>query len=239
MRVLLLSFAAVLAAQLQAQSPGRKLFEAQCALCHGQNGGGGRGPTLLTPKLNRAPDAASLERVIANGIDPEMPGAWQLSPNEVKQLATYVLSLGKVAQEIVPGNAEHGRAVYARQGCPSCHLIDGSGSGYGPELSAIGARRNAAHLRQSIAEPAAALADGFLMMEATPVAGTPVTGIRLGEDPFTVQLASATGKLFSFRKAELRQLKPLPGRTPMPAYKLTAGDLQDLVAYLAARKGKP
>jgi putative heme-binding domain-containing protein len=157
----------------------------------------------------------------------------------VKQLATYVLSLGKVAQELVPGNIEHGREMYAKQSCATCHMIDGAGSGYGPELSAIGARRNAAHLRQSIAEPAAALADGFLMVQATPTTGAAVTGIRLGEDPFTIQLANASGQLLSYRKSELRKLTPLPGRTPMPAYKLTESDLQDLVAYLAARKGKP
>jgi cytochrome c oxidase cbb3-type subunit III len=225
---------------LLAQPPGRRLYEAQCALCHGQNGGGGRGPSLLQPKLAKAPDLAALERVIAEGLPPEMPGAWQLSPNEVKLLAAYVRSLGRVAQELVPGNVARGQEVYAKHACANCHIIDGAGSGFGPELTSIGARRNAAHLRQSITDPAAILADGFLMVEALPMAGSSVTGIRLGEDPFTIQLADAGGRLHSFRKATLRKLTPLPKRTPMPAYdKLSEDDLQNLVAYLAGRKGKP
>ena len=230
----------LLAAALAAQPPGRRLFEAQCALCHGQNGGGGRGPSLLKPTLDKAPDAPALERVIGEGLPPEMPGAWQLSPNEVKQLAAYVRSLGSVTQELVPGNVPRGRDVYTAQGCAGCHIVDGQGSGFGPELSSIGARRNAAHLRQSLVEPAAVLADGFLMVEATPLSGAMVTGIRLAEDPFTIQIADAAGRLHSYRKAALRKLTPQPKRTPMPAYhKLPDADLQDLVAYLASRKGKP
>jgi mono/diheme cytochrome c family protein len=52
--------AAALAVHVLAQAPdaavGRKIFESQCALCHGQTGGGGRGPALNRPKLDRAPD---------------------------------------------------------------------------------------------------------------------------------------------------------------------------------------
>ena len=50
---------------------GRKIFESQCALCHGQNGGGGRGPNLNRPKLIKAPDDEALRGVISNGIPPE------------------------------------------------------------------------------------------------------------------------------------------------------------------------
>jgi mono/diheme cytochrome c family protein len=47
---------------------GRKIFESQCALCHGQTGGGGRGPSLNRPQLNPAPDDEALRRVISDGI---------------------------------------------------------------------------------------------------------------------------------------------------------------------------
>lgn len=219
-------------------APGRRLFEAQCALCHGQNGGGGRGPTLLKPVLAKAPDDAALDRIIANGIPPEMPGAWQLSPNELKQVTAYVRSLGKIAPEIVPGSVEKGREIYAKNGCAGCHIIQGEGSGYGPELTNIGARRNAAHLRQSLVEPAAVLPDGFLMLAVTPLAGAKMTGMRLGEDPFTLQLKDGAGRLHSFRKSALRSMEKRTKSSPMPAYgKLAENDLQDLIAYLASLKG--
>ena len=84
-------FAVLLSTVLAAQQPaGPRIFQAQCALCHGQNGGGGKGPSLLKPKLNRAPDQAALEKLIENGIEPEMPGAWTLSPKELNQVAEYI-----------------------------------------------------------------------------------------------------------------------------------------------------
>jgi putative heme-binding domain-containing protein len=211
--------------------PGRRLFEAQCALCHGVSGGGGRGPSLQKPKLGKAPDDAALERVIAEGIGTEMPGAWQLSPNEVKQLAVYVRSLGNIPPEQVPGDGARGRQVYARNGCAQCHMIGGEGSGLGPELTNIGLRRNAAHLRESIVTPAAQLPEGFLMVRVDGV-----TGVRVAEDPFTIQVQDASGRYHSFRKSAA--IERLPKRSPMPAYaRLSAADLQDLVAYLAQRKG--
>lgn len=221
---------------LLAQS-GQRLFEAQCALCHGQTGGGGRGPSLLRPVLAKAPDDAALEKVIAEGIQPEMPGAWQLSPKEVKAVASYVRSIGRVTRQFVPGDREHGRELYVKNGCGGCHIVLGEGSGFGSELSNIGARRNADHLRRAIIEPETDLPEGFLMFVVTPKTGAKVTGIRVGEDPFSVQLIDAGGRFHSFRKAEVTQLDRQAKRSPMPAYKLSGGDLQDLVAYLASLTG--
>src|SRR5262245_20290795 len=72
---------------------GRKIFESQCALCHGQTGTGGRGPALNCPILPKAPDDETLRKVISGGIPPEMPGAWQLHEREVAGVAAYVRSL--------------------------------------------------------------------------------------------------------------------------------------------------
>ena len=227
----------VLTLLLPAQD-GKRLFEAQCALCHGQDGGGGRGPTLLKPKLGKAPNNEALEKVIADGIPPEMPGSWQLNPKEVKAVATFVRSLGSIPPEIVSGDPDLGRDVYNKSGCASCHIISGTGSGFGPELTSLGSRRNAAHLRAAITNPEATLPEGFLLYQATPLQGPAIRGIRLAEDPFTIQLSDPSGRLHSFRRSSLKSLTPLPNQSPMPAYtKLSATDLDNLVAYLASLKG--
>src|SRR5215472_3823903 len=96
---------------------GRRIFESQCALCHGQTGTGGRGPSLNRPKLEKAPDDDALRKAISAGIPPEMPGAWQLNPREVASVALYVRSLGKVAPEVLPGDAARGARVYEAKGC--------------------------------------------------------------------------------------------------------------------------
>src|ERR1041385_4079751 len=115
---------------------GRKIFEAQCALCHGQTGGGGRGPALNRPKLARAPDEAALRELIVNGYG-DMPGAWQLHPDEVKNVAEYVQSLGALPQEAIAGDARRGATVFGSSGCKACHIVDGEGGSLGPELSAV------------------------------------------------------------------------------------------------------
>jgi cytochrome c oxidase cbb3-type subunit 3 len=219
---------------------GRKIFESQCALCHGQTGGGGRGPALNRPKLDKAPDDEALRKVISEGLR-DMPGAWQLHPDEVAGIAAYVRSLGALPQENVPGDSARGSRIFGTSGCAECHMVAGRGEGLGPELTSIGARRSAVFLRQSVLKPAATLPNGFLYVSAVPVSGAAVRGIRVNEDSFTIQLRDAGGSYFSFRKSELKELRRLEGETPMPSYEgqITGPALDDLVAYLAGLKGKP
>jgi cytochrome c oxidase cbb3-type subunit III len=219
---------------------GKKIFESQCALCHGQTGTGGRGPSLNRPKLGRAPDDEALWKVISSGIEPEMPGAWQLNVREVYSVAQYVRSLGAIPPEVLPGNPSAGERVFQSKGCAGCHMVAGKGAGYGPELTDIGTRRNGAHLRQAILRPATLLPEDFLYLTAVTQAGATVRGIRVNEDSFNIQIKDARGQFHSFAKSDLKELKRLPNETPMPSYEasLSAPELDDLVAYLAGLKGK-
>lgn len=220
---------------------GKKIFESQCALCHGQTGTGGRGPGLNRPKLIKAPDDDALRKVISDGIDPEMPGAWQLSKREVASVAVYVRSLGTVPPERLAGDVARGARIYESKGCPGCHIAGGRGQGIGPELSDIGARRNGAYLRKTLLKPADSLPEDFLYVAAVTSAGETVHGIRVNEDSFTIQLKDARGRFHSFRKAELKELRRLKQETPMPSFErsLSAAELDDIVAYLASLRGKP
>jgi putative heme-binding domain-containing protein len=218
---------------------GRRIFEAQCALCHGQFGGGGRGPSLARPTLKHAAGDKALREVIANGLPgTEMPASWQISPAEVADVAAYVRSLGAQPAEALPGDAARGRQLYAAQACGTCHIVAGEGSGYGPELTAVGARRSAAYLRDAVVKPAAAAPEGFLMVEVVTASGRRVRGVRVNEDSFTLQLKDLEQKFHTFRKSALRKITRLPSETPMPAYdKLSPAELDDLVAYLASLRG--
>jgi len=227
-------------AQAPDPSVGKKIFESQCALCHAQTGTGGRGPSLQRPKLAHAPDDEALWKVIGEGIPPEMPGAWQLSPREVYSVAAYVRSLGAIPPESLPGDPSQGERVFQSKGCVGCHMIDGKGDGFGPELTDIGAKRNGAHLRQAILRPATLLPEGFLYLSVVTRAGATVKGIRVNEDSFNIQVKDARGQFHSFAKSDLKELKRLRNETPMPSYEgsLKPAELDNLVAYLASLKGK-
>jgi len=219
---------------------GRAIFQSRCALCHGLNGGGGRGPDLRRPKLTHAGDEA-LKLVISSGISPGMPAAWYLSPEELGNIAAFVLSLGSVPHEKLAGDFQRGKLIYVRSNCAACHILDGDGTSIGPDLTAIGTRRAAAQIRATLIDPSKTLQEGFLLIEAVTATGKTIRGIRLNEDTFTIQIKDLQGKIYSFRKPELAQLKKLRNETIMPSFgaTLSASQLDDLVAYLASPRGNP
>ena len=121
---------------------GKKLFQGMCVTCHGFEGAGGDAPSLNRPKLDRAPDDAALRAVIADGLpDRGMPHVRRLTSNELRQLVSYVRSLGRTASLPLSANTQKGEAIYKGLGCASCHIINGQGGSLGPELTSIGRLR--------------------------------------------------------------------------------------------------
>lgn len=219
---------------------GKRIFAAQCAWCHGTDGVGGSGPSLQRSALRHAKQDADLVTIVRNGIaGTEMPGfQWSLTETMAWRTAAYVRSLGRIPRESIRGDVQRGAAIYERQGCQACHVIGGRGTTLGPELTNIGALRGAAYLREAIVKPEAARPSGYLVVRALTRAGTEVRGIRLDEDVFWIHLRDSAGSLHVLEKKQLVQLdRDLTG-TLMPSYAslLTAGELDDLVAYLASRQ---
>jgi len=219
---------------------GEKLYEGHCALCHGTKGGGGRGPMLTQSKLRRAPDDAGLVKVIEEGIrGTEMPGAWALSPKEMRQTAAYVRALGRAGAGPVPGDPTRGAEIYRGKGaCATCHSIKSAGGIAGPDLAGVGARRSAAYLRESLVDPEAATPEGYTLMKVATKAGGSVTGVRANEDSFSIQVRDDAGRTHSFWKHELAGIENQRGKSTMPSYRgqLSEAELTDLVAYLASLK---
>ena len=219
---------------------GKRIYVAQCALCHGIEGVGGRGPSLNLPSLRRASDTAAIARIIQNGIPgTDMPGFWNLSENEARLVAEYVRTLGRREEVKLAGDPAKGKAVFEAQGCTACHIVRGQGGNLGPVLTEVGAARGAAHLREAIVDPGAKVPENWLAIVATTHDGKTVRGVRVNEDSFTIQLRDARGRFHSFRKAKLKELKKESGVSTMPSYKtLPTAELDDLVAYLASLRGE-
>ncbi len=221
---------------------GKRLYVGHCAPCHGIEGVGGRGPGLNQPTMRHVTDEQSLFRVIKSGIPGgEMPGAWQMSDREIGQVAGYVRSLGRTAVTKLPGDSAKGKATYETNGgCAVCHIVRGEGVSLGPDLTAVGARRSPAYLREALIDPGTAAPDGYLVVSVTTHDGSKVRGVRANEDSFTIQLRDANNRFHSFRKQEITDLKKEVGTSTMPSYKttLTDAEIDDLVAYLASLRGE-
>ena len=234
---------------------GRDHYLANCARCHGVNGGGGEGPPLARAVLDRAPTDAALVRIIGEGIDGTAMGpTWWLSSDDREDLAAFVRSLGPSGVEEtarLPGDPAAGRTVYEEAGCGGCHTVRGFGTARGPDLTAVGRRRGAAYLRQAILEPAAALPRGmtamptdfvdYLVVRVVEEDGTELRGMRMNEDTYTIQIKDARGVIHSYYKPELRSLEREFDRSLMQSYadRLSDEAVEDLVAYLATLKGRP
>jgi len=220
---------------------GQQLFLGQCARCHGPKGEGGRGAVLAQPRLRHAPDDEALFLVIRDGIaGTEMPAGFAVDTRETWQLAAYVRSLGRVASETVSGDPQRGQELYQTKGhCSQCHIVNGQGGSLGPELTEIGSRRSAAHLRAAVLDPASTLPDGFLQVRLVTREGTSILGVRRNEDTFSIQVMDLNGGLHSFLKDDLKELQRDAGKSPMPSFRevLSAPEIDDLVAYLVSLRG--
>lgn len=219
---------------------GRRIFDAQCAWCHGAFGAGGAGPGLQRATLKHAPDDRTLVQVVRNGIPgTEMPAfALSLTETTAWQTAAYVRSLGRTKPAAIPGDPQRGAALYGSAACATCHVVSGRGASLGPELTTIGALRGPSHLRESLVKPEAAHPPGYLVVRAVTQAGEETRGVRLNEDVFWVHIRDAGGTLHTLEKAKLARLERELTGTLMPSYeRLSASELDDLVAYLAALRG--
>jgi cytochrome c oxidase cbb3-type subunit III len=219
---------------------GKRLYVAQCSLCHGIEGVGGRGPSLNLPTLRRGTSTVSMMFIIKNGIPgTEMPAIWNLSDSEARLIAEYVRTLGQREEVKLTGDPTKGKAVFESQGCAVCHIVRGQGGSKGPVLTEIGNIRGAAHLREAIVDPGANVLESWLVVAATTGDGKTTRGVRVNEDSFTIQLRDTGNRFYSFRKADLKELKKETGISNMPSYKtLAAAELDDLVAYLASLRGE-
>lgn len=222
---------------------GKKLYLGSCTYCHGPTGDGGKGADLSRRDLVRAKTDADLVRVIEVGLPgTEMPSAWHMTRREVTQVAAFVRSLAKVEQQAVSGDPARGKQVYAKQKCAGCHTLKGgdvfTGGYMGPDLSIIGAKRSAAHLRESLVNPAATLPEDFVPFKVTLKSGKRLEGRRVHEDTFAVVVRDFAGNNHALLKSDVQTAVRDTKTSPMPSYKdkLSAAELDDLVAFLVSLK---
>ncbi|HYI94308.1 MAG TPA: c-type cytochrome [Bryobacteraceae bacterium] len=218
---------------------GKKLYAGRCAGCHGPSGDGGKGTNLATPVLPRGRSDLALYRVIRYGLpETEMP-AHNMTQREIWQMAAYVRTLGK-AGEGARGDIRKGEELVRSKGsCLQCHVLNGEGGHLGPSLSDIGVRRSPAYLRKKLVDPGQDLAGNFSLVNLTTRDGRKMTGVRMNEDTWSIQVRDAKLNLHSFWKKDLAELQ-VEQRTLMPSYakQFDEKELTDVVAFLASTGGE-
>jgi cytochrome c oxidase cbb3-type subunit III len=219
---------------------GKKLYAGLCAGCHGPAGDGGKGTNLAAAVLPRAQNDLALYRIIRFGLpDTEMPGH-NRTAREIWQISAYVRSLGRIESERVPGTPARGAELVKGKGsCLQCHVVNGTGGHLGPPLDDIGRRRGATYLRTKLVDPAKELAGNFATVQLTTTTGQKLSGVRLNEDTWSIQVLDMSNKIHSLWKQDVSELK-VERKTMMPSYRdrLSPTELNDIVAYLSQLRGE-
>jgi cytochrome c oxidase cbb3-type subunit III len=221
---------------------GKQYFVGHCAQCHGPEGEGGRGINLTTGQYRHGGSDRELFQTIKRGIrGSEMPGS-RLSDEETWKIVAFVRRLSTAgAQEKASGDPEAGKRIYeSKGGCIPCHTVQRKGGSLGPDLSEVGLRRSLKFLRESLTDPGAHVNDEYRALTVTTQKGEEITGVRLNEDEYSVQLRDLSENLRSFFRSELKEVKR-ERRSLMPAYGsvLSVAEIDNLVAYLSTLRGKP
>ena len=162
------------------------------------------------------------------------------------QAVGYIRSLARIAAQPLAGDPEKGKLIFEKVECGKCHIVHRHGGSVGPDLTNIGARRGPDFLRKAILHPGQEMpldANGYtayLVVVAVTTDGRVVTGSRINEDTFTIQLRDDKNRFHSFRKHELEALRKTGG-SMMPGYEksLTPAEIDHLISYLASLRGKP
>ena len=256
----LFSFAALsygqnpLANDPKAAKAGEYEFRINCALCHGLGArGGGRGPDLTRGQKVHTHSDAEMFQVISNGIPgTAMPANGTngqgvgMTDEEIWQIIAYIRSVEVKAPAKPMGNAARGKELfYGDANCSLCHMVQGKGGRFGPELTEVGSSRTVASIIDSVRNPSRRLAWG--LTEATKefpqeyetitvvtADGKEIRGVALNEDNFSVQMMDTTEQIHLLEKDKLRSFKK-SRESMMPVFSpdvLSDKDLDDIVAYL-------
>jgi putative heme-binding domain-containing protein len=137
------------------------------------------------------------------------------------------------------GDAARGKAIFdGKGGCLQCHRVGDTGSRMGPDLSDVGSLRTANALEQSIVAPNDVILPQHRFVRLTMKDGTVISGRRLNEDTYSIEVIDAKERLVSVSRADVREYTLLQ-TSPMPSYqgKLSTPEIADLVAYLLSLKG--
>jgi putative heme-binding domain-containing protein len=220
---------------------GARVYNSQCAGCHGPNGDQISGIDLRRQQFRRASSDEDLARAISNGVPGTGMPPFALQPAELTGVIAFVRAgFDPTARPVRVGSAASGKTIVEGKGaCLSCHRINGSGSRVAPDLSDVGAARPVDALHRSLTDPSAGMMPINRPVRITTKDGRTITGRRLNEDTYTVQIIDDKERLHSLAKADLRSYV-VETKSTMPSYagKLTDAEIADVIAYLLTLRGQ-
>lgn len=222
----------------EAIQEGLRIYSQQCALCHGPQGDLVDGIDLRLGQFRNVQSDSDLAAVVSNGAAEGRMPAFDFDAGELSAITAYIRAgFNPDGVAVRVGNAVRGKALFEGKGeCSSCHRVNGVGAYTAPDLSDVGLRRTPANLQLNLVNPGEALLPINKPVRMVTRSEEVVTGRRLNEDTYSVQLIDSGGRLRSFLKQNLvsYSVSELPSKPPT---NLNADEVADVVAYLLSLRG--
>lgn len=213
------------------RAAGAKIYQSQCASCHGIDGKGGQGtPDFTTGQFRRASSDEGLFQIVAKGISGTTMPAFNLDGKQIWQTLAHIRSFHiRRESAAIDGDPAKGRELFRSHNCARCHEADA------PDLSQIGRNRSAAELRRSIEDPGAEVDSAWWRVRIRLPNGQSLEGRRLNEDTHSIQFLDNQGKLRGAEKFAIAGYEIIR-TSPMPSYrgKLQPEEWNHLLAYLTS-----
>jgi putative heme-binding domain-containing protein len=224
---------------------GQALFRGLCTGCHGGTGRGGKGPDLTDNRWIHGSTDDDIARVIRNGVSKTTMKKLgeSLKEDQIRKCITYIRSLARSPGEstwkpYIAGDPQAGRKLFfdlqGKAPCAKCHTVGGEGGRVGPALDRIASRRAPEFIMESILRPSQEIAPEYEAVAIATRDGLTITGLRINETNFSIQLREENGRFHSLLKRDLEEVKVLK-QSLMPenfGELLTVKELHDLFAYL-------
>lgn len=232
-----------------AQQGGQRLYQSNCAGCHGLDARGGEhAPNIATVQRAQQLTDADLLRTIRDGI----PGAGmpafgaRLNGDELSAIAGYLRTLQGAQKTIsLPGNPEAGeRLFFSKAACSECHMVSGKGGFIAADLSSFAATRSIEQIREAILDPNKNLDLRHSIAVVVTKDNHKYIGVVRNEDNSSIQLQTRDGVFHLFNKSTLASFTR-EKRSWMPddyGSRFSPSEVNDLISYLikaAAKQPKP
>jgi putative heme-binding domain-containing protein len=218
---------------------GGRLYQSNCARCHGPDGDVIAGVNLGRGQFKRVTTDDEIVLTIIKGVPGTGMPPGTYSEVEAGTIVAYLRSLASAAAQSpqgagAAGDPGRGQALFDGRGqCLTCHSVGGRGSRMGPALDDVGLLRRTVEIERSILDPNADVLMDYRFARVVTRNGATIRGRLLNQDLFTIQLLDSNEKLVSFDKSSLRSSEILK-ESAMPSYKtrLSPAEIADLVSYL-------
>jgi len=184
---------------------------------------------------------AAIKAAMASG-DPNITSLFERFLPPEQRVKTLGVNFDTKKLLAVPGDAKRGGELVSMSGklaiCLACHIVNGIGRDFGPELSKAGARLTREQILESLHKPSQTIAKGYETWIVTLKDGSLQSGFVTHSDEDAVTLKLPTGQSQTIKREQIQSQQPQPVSL-MPEgllQSMTEQEAADVIAHLAGLK---